>query len=384
MIQRNLENTIIKSLSSFPIVAIVGSRQVGKTTLAKFILNKVNKKSIYLDLELFSDLNKLSDPELYLKQFENDLVIIDEIQRKPELFPLLRALIDKKRVNGRFLILGSASPDLIKNASESLAGRIIYHVLDPFSVNEVSESSIDINKLWIRGGYPDSLLTSNDEESFIWCEAFIKTYLERDVPQFGIRVPAMQLRKFWMMISHSHGQLWNASQIALSLGISSPTVRHYLDILTETYVVRQLLPYHPNLKKRLIKSPKVYIKDSGILHNLLNIRNMDQLQSNPVLGNSWEGFVIEQICRMLPNGYNVYFYRTNAGAEIDLIIVNNRNKIIAVEIKYSLSPILTKGFWISFEDLNCEKGYVIYPGKEKYPISKNIFTLSINDISEIF
>jgi predicted AAA+ superfamily ATPase len=381
IIPRKLKNTILASLKKHPVVGILGSRQVGKTTLAKTVKELKHKDAVYLDLELPSDWNKLQDPELYLNQFVNSLVIIDEIQRMPTLFPILRALVDQKRTVGRFLILGSASPDLIRQASESLAGRIIYHELTPLNFLETGQEGVQT--LWLRGGYPNSLLAENDQDSFVWREAFIKTYLEMDLPQLGIRIPSIQLRRFWTMLAHSHGQLWNAQKIANSLGISAPTARHYLDLLEETFMVRQLLPFYANVKKRLIKSPKVYIRDSGLLHTLLHIGVIDDLQGHPSLGSSWEGFVIEQIFSLMPENRETYFYRTNAGAEIDLIILDKKNSPIAIEIKYSLSPGLSRGFWTAFKELSCHRGYVIYPGNESYPIGKNILVLPIEELSNI-
>jgi predicted AAA+ superfamily ATPase len=382
MINRLLQEKAEKSLARYPVVGILGSRQVGKTTLAKMIKNRMKRKVIYLDLELPSDLNKLQDPELYLSRFEDTLVIIDEIQRMLSLFSLLRALVDRKRTASRFLILGSASPELIRHSSESLAGRIIYHELSPFSLAEIN--SENIQKLWLRGGYPKSYLLRSNDDSFTWREAFIKTYLEMDIPQLGIHIPAQQLRRFWTMIAHSHGQLWNASKIAGSLGISAPTVRSYLDILEETFIVRQIQPYHFNIKKRLIKSPKVYIRDSGLLHTLLNIRTIEDLHGHPSLGSSWEGFIVEQILGILPERWQTYFYRTGAGAEIDLILFDSKHKPVAAEIKYSISPKVDRGFWNAYEDLSCKKGYVVYPGVESYPLGKNVVTLPVKDLAEIF
>ncbi len=381
MIKRKLQKTIADSLKKYPVVGILGSRQVGKTTLAKIIRSDMKKRVVYLDLELPSDQNKLQTPELYLKQFPDALVIIDEIQRMPSLFPLLRALVDQKRTGGRFLILGSASPALIKHSSETLAGRIIYHELTPFILDETGYDRIQ--PLWVRGGYPESYLAGSDEESFAWRDAFIKTYLEMDIPQLGIRVPAMQLRRFWTMLAHSHGQLWNASRIAGSLGISAPTVRHYLDILEETFIVRQLQPYHFNVKKRLVKSPRVYIRDSGLLHALSRIRMFEDLQEHPGLGSSWEGFIIEQIIGAIPKNWQAYFYRTGAGAEIDLLLLDAKNKPVAVEIKYSASPKVSKGYWIAYEDLSCKRGFVIYPGEESYPLGNNVLALPVKNLKEI-
>ena len=381
MISRTLHNAIVTPLKKYPVVGLLGSRQVGKTTLAKSVREAVARDAIYLDLELPSDWNKLHDSELYLRQFSETLVIIDEIQRMPSLFPVIRALVDQNRVGGRFLILGSASPDLLRRSSESLAGRIIYHELTPFNLYETDSDQIE--RLWLRGGYPESYLADNDEESFVWRESHIKTYLEMDIPQLGIRIPSVQLRRFWTMLAHSHGQLWNGNKIAGSIGVSAPTVRHYLDILENTFVVRRLLPYHANVKKRLIKSPKVYIRDSGLLHTLLRIGNFDDLQGHPVLGSSWESFVIEQIIGLLPNHREVYFYRTNAGAEIDLVFFDKKNKPVAIEIKYSLSPAVSRGYWNACEDLSCKKGFIIYPGNERYPVGRNVFAMPVRELARI-
>jgi uncharacterized protein len=381
MIHRTLKQIIEASLDEFPVVGILGSRQIGKTTLARMIQKDSSREVIYLDLELPSDLNKLQEPELYLSQFTESLVIIDEVQRLPSLFPLMRALVDRKREPGRFLILGSASPDLIRQASESLAGRIIYHELTPFTLAEAGCEKTQ--QLWLRGGYPKSYLAKNEMNSFSWRESFIKTFLEMDIPQLGIRVPAAQLRRFWMMLTHGHGQLWNASQMASSLGVTAPTVRHYLDILEDTFIVRQLQPYHANIKKRLTKSPKIYIRDSGILHALLGTLTFDQLQTHPSIGASWEGFVIEQIIRIVPASRQFYFFRTSAGAEIDLLITDGHNRLIAIEIKYSLSPKPSKGFWTACDDLSCRKGFIVYPGEDAYPIGKDTFVLPLKELSRI-
>ena len=381
MINRTLKQIIEVSLKQYPVVGLLGSRQVGKTTLAKMIVRSLSKKLLYLDLELPSDFSKLQEPELYLSQFSDSLVIIDEIQRMPALFPLMRALVDKKKSPGRFLILGSASPDLIRQSSESLAGRILYHELTPFNLNEVGITKF--RQLWLRGGYPESFLARDDGKSFSWRESFIKTYLEMDIPQLGVRVPAAQLRRFWTMLAHSHGQLWNASQIANSLGITAPTVRHYLDILEDTFIVRQLQPFHGNIKKRVTKSPKVYIRDSGLLHTLLRNPTLEQLHTHLSVGVSWEGFVLEQIIRLIPSSWHYYFFRTNAGAEIDLLLLNKKNRLMAVEVKYSLSPKIARGFWNAYEDLACKKGFVVYPGDESYPLGKNVFALSIKELGRM-
>ncbi|MBA4418070.1 MAG: ATPase [Syntrophus sp. (in: bacteria)] len=381
MIQRTLQHAIEASLVQYPVVGILGSRQVGKTTLARMIGQSFRKKPMYLDLELPSDYDKLQEPELYLSQFTESLVIIDEIQRMPSLFPLIRALVDKNRTPGRFLILGSASPDLIRQASESLAGRIIYHELTPLTLQETDWNMV--NQLWLRGGYPESYLASSDAMSLSWRESFARTYLEMDIPMLGIQVPAVHLRRFWTMLAHAHGQLWNASQIAGSLGITAPTVRRYLDILDDTFIVRQLQPYHANLGKRITKSPKIYIRDSGMLHALLKLSTLDLLQAYPSAGFSWEGFVIEQIIRMIPHSWQYYFFRTIAGAEVDLLFLNDKNQFIAVEVKYSLSPKVLKGFWNAFHDLSCTQGFVVYPGDEFYPIAEKVYALPVSQLLHI-
>ena len=383
MIKRTLQNKIVASLVKFPVVGILGSRQTGKTTLAKLI-QKENVNAIYLDLELPSDQNKLREPELFFGQHGDALVIIDEIQRQPDLFPVIRAMVDQNRVPGRFLILGSASLDLLKKSSESLAGRVVYHELLPFHLAEVGGKETQLNSLWLRGGYPESFLAADMDSSLNWREAFIRTYLERDIPQLGIRVPAGQLRNFWSMIAHHHGQLWNASQIANSLGVSAPTVRHYLAILEETFLVRQLRPFFTNLKKRLVKSPKVYIRDSGLLHSLLGVASLDELQGRPMIGHSWEGFAIEQIIGLLPPRWEGYFFRSAAGAEIDLVLCCSGHKPVAVEIKFSAAPALSKGFHVAFQDLQCCKGYVVYPGFDAYPLGNNVTALPLLQIRRIF
>jgi predicted AAA+ superfamily ATPase len=382
MIKRRIYNEIIETLQQFPVIGILGSRQVGKTTLAKEI-QKQFQPSIYVDLELPSDFSKLNDAELFLSSYQDNLIIIDEIQHKLELFQIIRALVDKNRKPGRFIILGSASPELVKKSSESLAGRIYYHYLNPFSIDEVGFDSKLIDDLWLRGGYPNSFLAIDEKQSFKWREAFVTTFLERDIPKFGVRIPFTQLRRFWTMIAHLHGSLWNASKVALSLGVTPPTSKSYLDILEGTFIVRQLQPFFTNVKKRLVKSPKIFLRDSGILHSLLNLENRDELLSHPIVGHSWEGFVIEQIINNLPPGYGSYFYRTSAGAEIDLVITKGNKPILCLDVKLSLSPQVSAGFSNAIDDLKCDKGFVVYPGKDIYPIKKNIRAVPISKIDEI-
>lgn len=386
MIERRLEARVQRALRQFPVVGIVGARQVGKTTLAKSIAHR-RAKAVYLDLELPSDLAKLERAELYLEQHAHSrsLVILDEIQRKPELFPILRALVDKRRRNGRFLLLGSASPDLARQSSESLAGRVEYLELTPLTLGEIAIKGAGLRKLWRRGGYPLSFLARSDRQSFDWRQAFVQSHLERDIPNLGIRIPAAALRRFWMMLAHVHGQLWNASKIAESLGVSPPTVRHYVDILQDTFMVRALQPYFTNLKKRMVKSPKIFVRDSGLLHALLRLETDDDILAHPVAGTSWEGFVLEQILANIPSSWQAYFYRTRAGAEMDLVLVpGGRRRPIAVEMKLSLAPTPARGFWNAVEDLNPARSFIVYPGTERYPLRKSVFVLPVAELHEIW
>ncbi len=381
MIPRYLQKDVLASLNQFPVVGLIGSRQSGKTTLANMISAGIQDRIEYLDLERASDLAKLQEAELYLERLENHLVILDEVQRKPDLFPLMRSLVDHGlKKTGRFLLLGSASPDLIRQASESLAGRIVYHELNPLCLRELDGRKSTIGKLWCRGGYPPSYLADSDNTSLIWREAFIRTYLERDLPQLGVRVPAAQLRRFWQMMAHNQGQLWNASKIAASMGVSAPAIRRYLDILQDTFIVRQLLPYQVNIKKRLVKSPKVYIRDTGLLHSLLNIMDEKILLGHPYAGSSFEGFIIEQISNSIPSSWQIYFYRTNAGNEMDLVVIPANRKPIGLEIKLTKSPSLSKGFKQALDDLECEKGYVICMTDKAYPLNKQVSTLPVHSL----
>ncbi len=383
MIERKLQKNIINSLANFPAVGIIGPRQVGKTTLVKEVL-KGYKIGIYLDLELPSDLVKLEDPEFFFTSFKSELVVIDEIQRLPKLFPILRGIIDKEKKERKYILLGSASPNLLRSSSESLAGRIKYHELMPFSFSEISkQKEFTINNFWLKGGYPLSFLSDSGENAFNWLNAFVQTFLERDIPQLGINIPAVQLRKFWTMLAHNHGQLWNASALAKGLGITAPTVRNYLDILTETFIVRQLQPYHSNVKKRLVKSPKVYLRDTGLLHSILGINTFESLLSHPIVGFSWEGFVIEEIIKNFGEKFEYYFYRSQAGAEIDLILTKGNIPKYLVEIKNSLSPKLSRSFSIAHQDFDELQSFVIYPGTENYKIRKNVEVISITGLLEL-
>ncbi len=382
MIERSLEEVVAEALGKFPVVALVGARQVGKTTLAQALQERAIGDSIYLDLERPSDLTKLEAPELYLEMHADKLVILDETQRMPELFPLLRSLVDADRRNGRFLLLGSASPDLARQSSESLAGRVVYLELAPLSLEEVGATKENVWRLWQRGGFPRSFLAQTDADSLQWREAFIQTYLERDLPALGVRIPSATLHRFWRMLAHSHGQLWNGSKLAASLGISAPTARHYLDILEDTFIVRQLQPYHTNLKKRLVRTPKAYLRDSGLLHALLRLETLDDLAGHPCVGSSWEGWVIEQVLAAVPSNWRPWFYRTSGGAEIDLILERpGRKRFLAFEVKYSPSPSPSRGFWTALSDLGLNEGFVICPCEEQYPLGHEVCTLPVHRLA---
>jgi len=384
MLDRVLQASVERSLRSFPVVGLVGARQVGKTTLARAVAEARTGHTVYLDLERPSDLSKLDEPELYLEAHARSLVIIDEVQRLPGLFPVLRALADAAPRNGRFLLLGSASPDLMRQSAESLAGRICYHELATLSLDEVAGGPATVTRLWQRGGYPKSYLAASEALSQQWREAYIQTHLERDLPALGMRLPAATLRRFWLMVAHSHGQLFNASKIAASLGVSSPTVAHYLDVLESTFMLRRLAPYSANLKKRLVKTPKVYLRDSGLLHSLLGIPTHGDLLAHPAAGSSFEGWVIEQVLMRLPAAWRASFYRTSAGAEIDLVLEPaGQQQRIAVEIKLGLAPRPSKGFHIALADLAPARGYIVYPGQERYQLASNVTALPMHELAAV-
>ncbi len=374
MLSRALQPRIARLLEQFPAVAILGPRQVGKTTLALSLAETLGENALYLDLELPSDRAKLSDPELYLNQHEDRLVILDEIHRLPGLFETLRSLIDRRRRKGsrsrHFLLLGSASIDLLHQSAETLAGRIAYEELTPLSVAEVTGAVPKAaDRVWVRGGFPDSFLADNDEESFVWRTAFIQTYLERDVPALGPRIPAETLRRYWQMLAHNHGQMLNAAQLASGLGVSGQTVARYLDIMVDLLLVRRLQPWATNAKKRLVRTPKVYVRDSGLLHALLDIHDQEDLLGHPIVGASWEGMLIENIINALPPTARATFYRTAAGAEIDLIIEFSARERWAIEIKRSISnPAPSKGFYVGCEDIQATRQVVLYPGEERFRI----------------
>ena len=365
MISRISENKIKDLLNGFPCVAIIGPRQVGKTTLAKQI-QELYINPVYLDLELQRDLIKLDDPETYLKQFEDQLIIIDEVQRKKELFPVLRALIDQNRKPGRFLLLGSAAPDLLRNSSESLAGRIAYYELTPFLVPEIVKS-FQLMDLWFRGGFPDPFL--NQKYWLDWMNNFIKTYVERDLPNLGFPADSITGERIWTMMAHHHGGLINYAEIGKSLELSIHTVKKYVGFLEKAFLVRLIPPFHSNAKKRLVKSPKVYIRDSGIFHFLSGIESKRQLFGHPKMGASWEGFVIEQIIPLLPPNRKLYFYRTHDGAELDLVVTRGGEPVAGIEIKFGSGIRVSRGNTEAVHFLDTKQNFLIIKDDEDYLLS---------------
>ncbi len=367
-----------------PVVALLGPRQVGKTTLALEIAKSTQKQTAYLDLELDSDLAKLDDAEAYLRRFDNILLIIDEVQRKPDLFRLLRGLVDiRKRAGekvGQFLLLGSASRDLIQHSSETLAGRIRFMALSPFSVREIYAAqphNFDLEKLWLRGGFPDSYLSATDDESWGWRSDFIASYVEREIPLMGPRIASTTMRRLWSMLAHNNAQQINFSKLGASLGVSYKTIKNYIDTLTDFYMVRQIQPWSGNSRKRLMKSPKVYLRDTGLAHRFLNITNLEDLLGHPAIGASWEGFIVENILKDLSDKWHHSHYRTCAQAEIDLVLEGPNQQIWAIEVKRSSAPKVTRGFHFACDDVNATRKFVIYPGTERFPLAGDIEALGI-------
>lgn len=378
--KRKIEQDIVRKLANNPVVALLGPRQCGKSTLAKHMIAQW-EKSIYLDLEKRSDLRKLNEPELFFDRYKDHLICLDEIQRKPELFPAIRSFVDEENKNGQFLILGSASIELLKQTSETLAGRIAFLELTPFGIEEIFPLDNDAMwNLWQKGGFPRSYLEDNEQVSYEWREDFIRTFLERDINLFGFKDRANQLERFWRMLAHLHGQLFNSSKIGQSLGVNYHTAKSYLRIFEKTYLVRVLQPYEPNLKKRLVKSSKVYIRDTGLLHTLLEIDSNKVFMGHPSFGASWEGFVIENIINALPR-WRAYFYRTIQGAEIDLIIEKGLIKI-AIECKASEAPKVSRSFRESIKSLQIDHAWVIAPVKEAYPVASNIDVVNLPQFIE--
>ena len=372
-------NLIDRYFKTHPIVSILGPRQCGKTTLARMFSSSVGdfKRENYFDLEDPTDRQRLNNPKLALESLE-DLIVIDEIQLNKELFPTLRVLVDRPKHNQKYLILGSASRELINESSETLAGRIAYIELTPFTLGEVQEQST----LWIRGGFPKSFLADTDENSWDWREFYITTFLEKDIPNLGINIPATMLRRFWTMIAHYHGQIFNYAELARSLNVSDPTIRRYLEILSGTFMVRQLQSWRENIKKRQVKSPKVYVRDSGIFHSLLDIRNKYDLESHPKLGASWEGFALEEVIRAhKAKPHECFFWSTHSGAELDLLIVKGSKKH-GFEFKYSDAPTITKSMKIALEDLSLTDMSIIYPGEVDYKVSEKVSVVGLSNLAK--
>lgn len=386
MIERHAVGKLKRALERQAAVAMLGPRQVGKTTLALSLVDSA--EAVYLDLEWPEDRQKLDDPAFFLSRFEDKLVILDEIHRVPEIFQPMRRIIDDGRRKGkglgRFLILGSASMDLLNQSGETLAGRIEYIELNTLDCLEIAPGLKQITQLWLRGGFPDSFLAANDKNSMAYRRNFIRTYLERDVPQFGPRIPAHTLERLWTMMAHSQGGLLNVSELGRSLSLTGKTIASYLDLLCDLLLLRRLPPYFSNTKKRLVKSPKVYVRDSGLLHALLGITDFEQLAGHPILGASWEGFVIENILSTAPEGTRASFYRTSAGAEVDLLLeLPGRPRHWAIEIKQGSVPKLSKGFHQSIEDLSPERAFIIYDGVDHYPLTPKTEAIGLLELCKI-
>src|SRR3989338_4579406 len=382
MISRSLTSRLADAIAHFPAVALLGPRQVGKTTLALEVGQ--SNHALYLDLESEQDRAKLAQPELYLADHQDKLVILDEVHRAPGLFPVLRGLIDRGRRAGRragqYLLLGSASLDLLKQSGETLAGRIAYLELTPFQVLETR--ALPADDLWVRGGFQESLLAPDAVHSLRWRQNFIRTYLERDIPQFGPRIAAETLRRFWAMLAHYQGGLLNTAQFARSLGVDVKTAGGYLDLLVDLLLVRRLPPWHANLGKRLVRAPKVYVRDSGLFHALLNIPDKEGLLEHPVVGQSWECFVIENLLTCAPAQVQGYFYRSSGGAEIDLLLAWPDGSLWAIEVKRSLAPKVERGFHAACADLNPARKFVVYPGQERYRLAEDIEAISLVGLAQ--
>jgi len=378
MIDRELHaGQITGLLRRFPVVAILGARQVGKTTLAASIAPTLSDRISRFDLENPSDLARLADPMLALQELKG-LVVLDEVQRRPELFPVLRVLADRKPVRTRFLVLGSAAPDLLRQSSESLAGRIAYYELPGLAVREVGFEHAD--RLWVRGGFPKAFLARSDRESMEWRQAFIRTFLERDLPALGVNIAADTMRRFWSMLAHHHAQLWNASEIGRSFGVADTTVRNYLDKLTDALVVRQLKSWHENLGKRQVKAPKIFIRDSGLLHALLNLPTKRDIEGHPKLGASWEGFIIDQLVQQLGvNPEETYHWRTHQGAELDLLVVRGGLRL-GFEVKRTVAPTLTPSMRSAMHDLKLKSLTVVHAGDQTFPLSKQVQAVAFRDV----
>lgn len=380
-ISRNIIEFVKTNLSVFPAVAILGSRQCGKSTLVK-MMQKDDPNILYLDLQNRDDLAKLNEPSLFFQYNAQKTICLDEMQLRPDIFSVLRSEIDRDRRHGRFILLGSASRNLIQHTSESLAGRVGLISLTPFLVDEVDTTEdFSLQDYWFRGGYPDSFMAVDDNGSCLWRENFIRTYIERDIPQLGFQIAAPQLMRLLTMTAYEQGQLLNSSKLASSMGLSPTTIRHYLDIMEQTYIIRSLPPYFKNTKKRLVKSPKIYVRDSGLLHQILRIKSFNDLLSNPVLGNSWEGMVVENVCSVARDA-QCFFYRSATGEEMDLVL-QYPNRLIAIECKSSTAPSVTEGFWKSVAFLEPTDIYVVAPVESAYPLAEKVTVCNLSEIVAI-
>ena len=379
-VERKIENTVRQYLKIFPVVAVLGPRQCGKSTLVKSLATHWGD-SVYLDLQNDMDLGKLDQPTYFFESNQDKIICLDEIQLVPQLFSVLRSVVDKNRQNGKYILLGSASRDLIQQTSESLAGRIGMVYLSPFTVNELNNlDGFSLNTFWLRGGFPDSYLAQNDDFSKIWRDNFVKTFVERDIPQLGFQIPAFQLKRLLMMCAHNQGQVVNYSKLGESLGLTHPTIKRYVDLLEQTFIVRTLQPFEVNVKKRLVKSPKVFVRDSGLLHQLLAISDYNSLLGHPVFGSSWEGVVVENVIVNYPD-WDYYFYRTATGDELDLILTKG-NQRIAIECKASTAPKLTKGFYRALDVIKPQQTFVIIPTQVSYSVAPNITVCGLSEFLE--
>lgn len=380
-IKRKVEDTVRQYLKIFPVVAVLGPRQCGKSTLVKTLAANWGD-SVYLDLQNDTDLSKLDQPAYFFQSNDDKIICLDEIQLVPQLFSVLRSVVDSNRQNGKFILLGSASRDLIQQTSESLAGRIGMVYLSPFTLNELNNlDGFSLNTFWLRGGFPDSYLAENDAFSKIWRDNFVKTFVERDIPQLGFQIPALQLKRLLTMCAHNQGQILNYSKLGESLGLTHPTIKRYIDLLEQTFILRTVQPFEVNVKKRLVKSPKVFVRDSGILHQLLAISDYNSLLGNPIFGSSWEGVVVENVLVNMPD-WDYYFYRTATGDELDLILVKG-NQRIAIECKASTAPKLTKGFWRALEVVKPQKTFVIAPILGYYDIAPQVMVCGLEEFLNI-
>lgn len=380
MIKRDIVRELGLVMNEFPVVALLGPRQVGKTTIARSMIKRSSKPVVFLDLERSSDLRKLDDAELFFMQHRDHFVIIDEVQKKPELFTYLRPEVDELRKNGRFLLTGSASPHLIKGVSESLAGRISYLEMHPISLTEALKHKIGMDKHWLRGGFPAALKARSIAASDRWKENFIRSYVERDLSDiYGLNLSPYVIRNFWQMLAGTQGAIWNSENYARSLGVTHPTVNKYLDLLEGAYLIRKLPAWFVSAHKRVVKAPKIYLRDSGLLHYFNQVHKVSDLPGNIIVGASWEGYVIEEICRKLPAGIRASYYRTHHGAEVDLVLIKGLKPVAAIEIKYSLSPKVSRGFYEAMEDLSKPASFIIVPSGASYRTKDGCKVVSLTE-----